>query len=88
MALAGEAGELLALFQWLTPEQSAAVMDDPASAEAVRSEVADVAAYLLRLTDVLNIDLTQAVTDKLALNERRYPVELAHGSAEKYDKLG
>jgi dCTP diphosphatase len=88
MALAGEVGELLALFQWLTPEQSVAIMDDPASAEAVRNEVADVASYLLRFTDVLRIDLARAVTDKLAVNEHRYPVELARGSAEKYDKLG
>jgi hypothetical protein len=28
MALAGEVGELLAEMQWLTPEQSAAVMED------------------------------------------------------------
>ena len=88
MALAGEAGELLALFQWLTPEESASIMDDPSSAEAVRGEIADVAAYLLRLTDVLHIDLAQAVIDKLAVNQHRYPVELAHGSAEKYGKLG
>lgn len=87
MALAGEAGELLALFQWLTPDQSAAIMDDPANAEAVRGEIADVASYLLRLADVLDIDLAQAVSDKIALNESRYPVALARGSAAKYDRL-
>jgi len=62
-------------------------MGDPAGAEAARSEIADVAAYLLRLAGVLNIDLAKAVADKLAVNKHRYPVELAHGSAEKYDKL-
>ena len=87
MALAGEAGELLALFQWLTPAQSAAIMDDPASADAVRGEIADVASYLLRLADVLNVDLARAVADKLLVNERRYPVDLARGSAAKYDRL-
>ena len=38
MALAGEAGELLELFQWLTPEESAAVMDDPQRARAVADQ--------------------------------------------------
>lgn len=45
MALAGEAGELLAEFQWLTPEESRRVMDSPEKAEAVRSELADVFSY-------------------------------------------
>lgn len=41
MALAGEVGELVALFQWLTPEAAAAVMEDPVSAPRVREEMAD-----------------------------------------------
>jgi NTP pyrophosphatase (non-canonical NTP hydrolase) len=54
MALAGEVGELLACFQWLTPEESIRVMDDPATAEAVESELADVLQYLIRHADVLS----------------------------------
>ena len=42
MALAGEAGELLAEFQWLTPEEAAGIMADPQAARQVRSEIADV----------------------------------------------
>src|SRR5262249_19368370 len=57
MALAGEAGELVACFQWLTPDESAHVMEDPVTAEAVESELADVLQYLIRLADVLGIDL-------------------------------
>jgi dCTP diphosphatase len=88
MALAGEAGELTALFQWLTPAESAKIMDDPATAEQVRNEIADVFSYLLRLADVLDIDVSAAVADKIALNEAKYPVELAKGTAVKYDRLG
>lgn len=62
MAHAGEAGELLALFHWLTSEQAAAIMDELETAEAVRSEVADIATYLLRLADVLQIDLMRIST--------------------------
>ena len=55
MALAGEAGELLAELQWLTPEESANVMTDPEAAARVRGEVADVTVYLVRLADALGI---------------------------------
>ena len=73
MALAGEAGELLACFQWLTPEESDRVMQDPSAAAAVESEVADVLQYLIRLADVLGIDLAEAVRKKVQLNESRFP---------------
>lgn len=83
MALAGEVGELLAELQWLTPEESAEVMADPQAGARVRAEIGDVTIYLLRLADVLGIDLLQAASDKLADSARRYPVELARGTAAK-----
>lgn len=83
MALAGEVGELLAELQWLTPEQSAAVMQDPDLGPRVRAEIGDVAIYLVRLADVLGIDLVQAALDKLAESGRRYTVEAARSSAAK-----
>lgn len=73
MALAGETGELLALFQWLTPDESARVMQDPTTAAAVRSELADVLQYLIRLADVLGVDLAEAVRRKIQVNESRFP---------------
>jgi NTP pyrophosphatase (non-canonical NTP hydrolase) len=83
MALAGEVGELLAELQWLTPEQSAAVMSDDQLGPRVRAEIGDVTIYLTRLADVLGIDLVQAALDKLEESGRRYTVEAAHGSAAK-----
>jgi NTP pyrophosphatase (non-canonical NTP hydrolase) len=88
MALAGESGELLELFQWLTPAQSAEVMDDPARAARVREEMADVFGYLLRMADVLGLDLEQALAEKIEINRRKYPVHLARGRADKYTQLG
>lgn len=87
MALAGEAGELLELFQWLTPEESAHVTDDPEKATALRHEIADIQVYLLRLADKLNIDLEAAVWEKMEQNAKRYPVELSKGHARKYTEL-
>lgn len=72
-ALSVEASELLEIFQWLTPEQAAAVMDDPESAFRVRDEVADVLAYTLQLCEVLGIDALAALAAKIERNERRFP---------------
>lgn len=72
MALSVEVSELLEIFQWLTPEESQHVMRG-AEAEHVREEVADTAIYLLRLADVLGVDLGSAIAGKLADNARRWP---------------
>jgi crotonobetainyl-CoA:carnitine CoA-transferase CaiB-like acyl-CoA transferase/NTP pyrophosphatase (non-canonical NTP hydrolase) len=87
MALAGEAGELLAEFQWLTPEEAAGIMTDPQAAGQVRSEIADVFLYLIRLADVLGVDLLAAAADKLAENDRRYDAATYRGSRHKAPRL-
>ncbi len=69
-----EAAELLEIFQWLTPEQSTRVMDDPQAAPRVLDEVADVLAYLLQLCETLGIDVLAALNAKIDRNERRFPV--------------
>ncbi|MFI0739124.1 nucleotide pyrophosphohydrolase [Streptomyces sp. NPDC021100] len=73
-ALSVEASELLEIFQWLTPEESARVMADAGTAERVKDEVADVLAYLLQFCDVLGVDVLAALSAKIERNERRFPV--------------
>ncbi len=86
MALAGEAGELLAEFQWLTPTESRLKPDDPRYS-AVEEEMADVFIYLLRLSEVLAIDLIGAADRKLVINADRYPVELSRGRSDRPNDL-
>ena len=86
MALAGEAGELLELFQWLTPEQAARITDTARGKEAISHELADVLGHVVRLADVLGINLVQALWDKLRLNGEKYPVARAKGHARKYSE--
>ncbi len=86
MALASEAGELLEIFQWLTEEQSGDV--NAQDKERAAEELADVAIYLVRISDVLGVSLPDAVAEKLQLNEERYPVELAKGDATKHSRRG
>ena len=82
MALAAESGELLEQFQWLTEAQSREL--DPSQRELVAAELADVLLYLLRLADQLSVDLKAAAERKIAVNEKRYPVDRVRGSAKKY----
>ncbi len=48
--------------------------------------MADIFIYLLRLADVLDIDLLAAAEEKLRLNAAKYPAERVRGSAKKYDE--
>ena len=85
MALAGEVGELIEPFQWLTQEQSRHLSAE--THEAVRQEIADVQIYLLLLARKLDIDPVEAASDKLEMNARKHPVEKARGNARKYSDL-
>ena len=77
-ALNVESAELLELFLW---------SNKPRKPEEVTSEVADVFSYLLLFCETNNIDLGQALLDKLAKNEQKYPVEKSKGNAIKYTDL-
>ena len=72
MAIAGEAGELVAEFQWLTPEESNKSELSENKLRDIRLEMADVQIYLLRLADILGIDIAEAVLEKMELNETRF----------------
>jgi len=85
MALAGEAGEVIEHFQWLSADESAHLPEERRTEVAL--ELADVLLYLVRLADVLDIDLGEAAQRKLALNAGRYPADKARGRSDKYDKL-
>ena len=72
MAVAGEAGELVAEFQWLTADQSMRSNMSDEKLRDVELEIADVAIYLIRLADVLSVDISEVVRKKLAINESRF----------------
>ncbi len=81
MALSGECGELLEHFQWLTEQQSRHISDD--KKQEVAHEMADILIYLLRLSERLDINLVNAVHEKMAINEKRFPVEKVKGDARR-----
>lgn len=81
MALSGECGELVEHFQWLTEQQSIEISDD--KKQLVAHEMADILIYLLRLSERLDIDLLAAAYEKMAINEKRFPVDKVRGDARR-----
>jgi NTP pyrophosphatase (non-canonical NTP hydrolase) len=85
ISLSIEASELLEWFQWKTAEQ---VQQRLASdkREELKDEIADVAVYLAYLCHDLNIDLNQAIKNKMQKNAAKYPRDKVKGRNDKYDE--
>ncbi|MDA2955658.1 MAG: nucleotide pyrophosphohydrolase [Actinomycetota bacterium] len=73
MALSVEVSELAEIFQWMTAEESANVMNDHKLADAVKDELADITLYLVRLSAILKVDLLAEANVKIDRNEKRFP---------------
>jgi dCTP diphosphatase len=70
-SLAIEVGELLEYFQW-TVVSAEARKSDPKAFQGVSEEIADVVIYAIQLADVLDIDLEQAIRDKMDVNAQKH----------------
>ena len=81
MSVAIEAGELMEPLQWLTESQAEELKKRAAAREELGREIADVAIYLLRLADVMGIDIGSAIARKIDENAERFPGELGRGKA-------
>jgi NTP pyrophosphatase (non-canonical NTP hydrolase) len=82
-----EAGELLECFLWKTPEQVESALQDPQFREHLGEEIADVAIYTLLLAHGAGMNLGELIRQKLILNSKKYPVELARGKSTKSAEL-
>ena len=85
IGLSVEAGELLERFLWISDGDSQTL--PPNKLAEVTEEMADVLLFLIRLADILNVDLVRAADQKIEVNARKYPVEKSRGSAKKYTEL-
>src|SRR5262245_17852894 len=79
MGLAVETAELMEHFLWMENAASREVYSDSERLGEIGDEIADVACYLLALSNVLNIDLSDAIKAKLAKNAIKYPVDQFRG---------
>ncbi|WP_136799683.1 nucleotide pyrophosphohydrolase [Desulfosediminicola ganghwensis] len=82
-----EASELLEHFRFLSEEDSRSILQDPTRKLEIEDEVADVLFFLLRFSQMYDIDLTKALIRKLKKIEQKYPVEKARGKNLKYTDL-
>jgi NTP pyrophosphatase (non-canonical NTP hydrolase) len=78
-SIAIEAAELMEIYQWLTREQALVISQDPQVRQQTCEELADVLIYCLSLANALEIDISCAVEEKMAANERRFPPEVSRG---------
>jgi dCTP diphosphatase len=81
LALVGEVGELAELFQWLPADEAARLAGDEPLRTRAGEEIADVLIYLVRLADVLGLDLAAIAQGKLARAGERFPVDDVRGEA-------
>ena len=84
MALSVETAELVEIFQWLTYEQCENL--DEAKKEHLKEEIADIAVYLLRICMAYEIDLEEAIVEKMKKNEKKYPLYDSKGEKIVYNK--
>lgn len=82
MAMIVEAAELVEHFQWATEQESHNLSAE--KREQVAQEIADTFVYLLRLSDVLGLDIIDAANRKIDLNAIKYPADKVRGSNAKY----
>ena len=82
ISLSLEAAELLEVFQW-----SGTDLKCENKLSQIREELADVLSYCILMADVCGLDLDEIMNEKVAKNERKYPVEKSKGRAAKYTEL-
>ena len=88
IGLVTEASELLELFRFLADEEALQRLQNSDSfKEQVSDELADVLFFLLRFAERQNINLQEALYQKLNKNQKKYPIEKAKGSNKKYTEL-
>jgi NTP pyrophosphatase (non-canonical NTP hydrolase) len=86
LAIGSEVGELMAHFRWMnTKDQEEAAVKHKNKIE-ISHEVADIMMLLLEFAKITDIDIAQAVKEKLEINEMRYPIEEFKGKNHKYSK--
>jgi NTP pyrophosphatase (non-canonical NTP hydrolase) len=84
IGLSTESNELLQLFRFKDEAQCVEILKS--QPDKITHELADVYYYLLRIADLYDIDLNQALEDKMKLNEQKYPTSKVKGLNLKYDE--
>ncbi|MFN4086228.1 MAG: nucleotide pyrophosphohydrolase [Spirosomataceae bacterium] len=79
IAINVEAGELLELFLWKSPNE--------ANKEKVKEELADIFTYAFLLAEKYQFDIRDIIMEKIKKNSEKYPIHKSKGNAKKYNEL-
>ncbi len=86
MAVASEAGELLAEYRWIANIDADKLTKDPDRHAKISAEAADVGIALLLFCDRVGVDLLDAIERKMVTNSENYPAGKSRGKAERPGK--
>lgn len=87
IGLITESSELLEHFRFKSEEQVREMFNSEKKRAEISHELADTLFFVLRFAQKFNIDLSEALRDKMERNAQRYPIEKAKGRNSKYDEL-
>jgi NTP pyrophosphatase (non-canonical NTP hydrolase) len=79
MALAIEAGELMDIFKWNTATECNAMMSEESSRQEAVDELADVLIYAIAFANRNNINISNAIDQKMVKNRKKYPADKFKG---------
>ena len=82
-----ESSELLEIFQWDDNQKVDEKLKKKQFKERISDEVADVLLYLLRFSQIANLDLEKICLKKIKKNAKKYPIKLSKGKSTKYTSL-
>ncbi len=82
LAISIEASELNELFLWKKDNEVENVNQDK-----LKEELADVLSFAFLLAEKHNLDIFDIISEKIKINNLKYPVEKAKGTAKKYNEL-
>ena len=82
-----ESSELLEIFQWEKNTSINQKIKKKKFKDKVSEEVADVLLYLLRFSEIANLDLEKICIKKIKKNAKKYPIKLSKGKSDKYNML-
>tara|TARA_Y100000591_G_C21553170_1_gene554741 strand:- start:301 stop:663 length:363 start_codon:yes stop_codon:yes gene_type:complete len=86
MALSVEVAELVEIFQW-SNEGGLDVIEDADQKIKIEKEIADIFNYLVKLIDMLDIDIEEVSLNKIKENAKKYPIDKVKGRSAKYSEL-
>jgi dCTP diphosphatase len=81
-----ESSELLEIFQWSKDEEIDYQLKESNLIDKIREELSDIMIYCISLSNILNLDLSKAILEKIESNRAKYPVEKVKGAYKKPDE--